>query len=417
MAEGAKERKRPADVDILLDPDRAETQVPRWTVSVPYLIAGVLLPVACFSLNWTPMVPKPGWQTPHVHEYVPLFLRGPATAYFYPLLVYSSVCMLMLTYWFRRFSRFFVVRLGVYTGIVLAAQYAVATGIMVVFGSAFGVASLLLPLAARALLRYWNRHESWGGRSSTVVFYVLTALLMVAAVVTGVEPRVWGIPLLFVLGSAPLWALLAFILMSMRLLREVKPEAQRWKAVGGTASWLSVYAASLGLSIRQAVNTYASLPKHDPTDCYVCTAAARGHAWFVGAVPVEMDCGETVLVNDQLRTLKLAEIAMRETAPRLHRAVRGVYDIIGPPAARMLAHPVLADLAYLSLKPAEWLARLALGLVVGLVVPGFRGEPGNPTPPAASVRAAPAPQAPRPAAPAGAGGARTPPAQGGQSRP
>jgi hypothetical protein len=384
MAEVGKEGKAPAEVDILLNPDHAETQVPRWTVSIPYLFAGVLLPVVCFGLNWTPLVPKPRWQTPHVFAYVPLFLRGPATVYLYPLLVYSSVCMLMLTYRFRRFSRSFVVRLGIYTGIVLATQYTIAMGIMVVFASAFGVGSLLAPLAARALLRHWNRRESWGGRSSTVAFYVLVALLMAAAVMTGVEPRAWAIPFLFVLGSAPLWALLAFILMSMRLLREVRPGARRWETIGGVASWLSVYVASLGLSVRHALSTYASLPKHDPSDCYVCTAAARGHPGLVKSAPVLTGNGRVALVNGQLRTLKLAEIALRATAPRLHRAIRGVYDVLGPPAARMLAHPVLADLAYLSLKPAEWLACLALARLV----PGFRRDLGGPTPSAAPLELA-----------------------------
>jgi hypothetical protein len=77
-----------------------------------------------------------------------------------------------------------------------------------------------------------------------------------------------------------------------------------------------------------------------------------------------MRTGGTMLVNDQLRTLKCAEVALEAVAPRLHRAVRGVYDLIGPVFARMLVHPVLADAAYLALKPFEWLARVATRCIV-----------------------------------------------------
>lgn len=35
--------------------------------------------------------------------------------------------------------------------------------------------------------------------------------------------------------------------------------------------------------------------------------------------------------------------------------MRRVYDYIGPRLARRLVHPLLADAAYLLLKPFEWL--------------------------------------------------------------
>ncbi len=69
-------------------------------------------------------------------------------------------------------------------------------------------------------------------------------------------------------------------------------------------------------------------------------------------------------MNGQLQYLKLAEIALRTLAPRLHRACRGVYDIFGPAFAREIKSPFMADLAYLTLKPVEWAARAALGAIV-----------------------------------------------------
>jgi hypothetical protein len=128
--------------------------------------------------------------------------------------------------------------------------------------------------------------------------------------------------------------------------------------------WLAVYTASLAAAVERTMAEYAKLPTRDPTDCYVATAAARGHPWFVKSVPVAMRTGGTMLVNDQLKTLKCAEVALEAVAPRVHRAVRGVYDLIGPVLARMLVHPVLADATYLGLKPFEWLARVVTRCIV-----------------------------------------------------
>ena len=44
--------------------------------------------------------------------------------------------------------------------------------------------------------------------------------------------------------------------------------------------------------------------------------------------------------------------------------MRGVYDIIGPVLARMLIHPVLADGAYLALKPFECVAGIAMKCIL-----------------------------------------------------
>ena len=48
------------------------------------------------------------------------------------------------------------------------------------------------------------------------------------------------------------------------------------------------------------------------------------------------------------------------TAPRLHAALRAVYDRFGPRLAASMTHPLLADVAYMAIKPAEWLATALL---------------------------------------------------------
>ena len=40
----------------------------------------------------------------------------------------------------------------------------------------------------------------------------------------------------------------------------------------------------------------------------------------------------------------------------MHRPLRGLYDRVGPSLAAGLTSPWLADLAYVALKPLEWMA-------------------------------------------------------------
>ena len=113
-------------------------------------------------------------------------------------------------------------------------------------------------------------------------------------------------------------------------------------------AWRGAYALALA--------EYAKLPTEPPPDCYVCTAAARGHRRWVGA--------DARGCNDQMRHLKAAELALMALAPRLHRRLRRVYDAWGPSLARRLRRPLVADLAYALLKPLEWACREILRLAV-----------------------------------------------------
>ena len=64
--------------------------------------------------------------------------------------------------------------------------------------------------------------------------------------------------------------------------------------------------------------------------------------------------GHKGVTNRQLLRFKLAEIALAAIAPNVHWLLRLAYNSIGPPLAGRMNHPLVADLAYLALKPAEW---------------------------------------------------------------
>jgi hypothetical protein len=107
---------------------------------------------------------------------------------------------------------------------------------------------------------------------------------------------------------------------------------------------------------------YQQLPEQKP-DCFVVTAASRGHPWLVGTCGCESRGGCLEPVNEQLRTFRTFEAVWEKRAPASHRRFRCCYNIWGYRAALLIRRPLLADLAYLLLKPAEWGARLLLSFL------------------------------------------------------
>ena len=71
---------------------------------------------------------------------------------------------------------------------------------------------------------------------------------------------------------------------------------------------------------------YKSLPlEHPGGQCYVVTAAARGHGSVVGSRGVILLDGGRMPVNDQMRFLKDGELLLQAASPVCHRLVRVVY--------------------------------------------------------------------------------------------
>jgi hypothetical protein len=128
-------------------------------------------------------------------------------------------------------------------------------------------------------------------------------------------------------------------------------------------TWLGGYALSWDICISRLVEQYSRLPLTQP-HCYIATAAARGHSWFVKSSPSWTASGATFAANDQLRILKCTEFCLLAMAPPTHRAIRCIYDWLGPRIARRIRHPLLGDLAYVLLKPFECCARSTIQLLL-----------------------------------------------------
>ncbi len=131
----------------------------------------------------------------------------------------------------------------------------------------------------------------------------------------------------------------------------------------GIFAWVSAYVFALRFNILKMFELYNALPT-EPPNCYIATAAAKGHPRFVGSMEVMLANGKTVRVNRQLQRLKAVEIAWVGVSGSSHRMMRRVYDILGKRLAKRIQNPILADIAYLLLIPVESVSFFVLQWIV-----------------------------------------------------
>ncbi|HET6430490.1 MAG TPA: DUF6688 family protein [Phycisphaerae bacterium] len=120
-------------------------------------------------------------------------------------------------------------------------------------------------------------------------------------------------------------------------------------------AWAGALAVTVWVKVLAAMARYEAFRYKAPSDCFVVSAAARGHRRFVGSA---IDPAGGVPVNRQLARLRAFEGRLRARWPRVHRPLRRLYNIVGPAVARRLRSPWAADIVYVLLKPVEWAAEL-----------------------------------------------------------
>ena len=109
-------------------------------------------------------------------------------------------------------------------------------------------------------------------------------------------------------------------------------------------------------SIELSRRIYASLP--ETSGCFVVTAAGRGHHRLVGPF-FEIKRGDAErTANRQLLTFWQFEELLRRHFPRVHSALRRLYNSTGPFVARRISRTWMADIVYIALKPVEMAAEI-----------------------------------------------------------
>ena len=324
----------------------------RWE-RVLYALIVIVLPVVCFFLSDEL---KPAWQSGELSDYVALLLIPQVAWFFFPFLIYSVVCMLLLLVAPARFAARFAVRFGIYTGVVLALQY-----VILVVGTGFALMSAISASILILCKLIFGKTKSEKLAIGVLLFLVSAGLII--AIGTNSIVQLPFLVCVAVLIAAPYLCLAVAGVTAFKLIRhyETKISLLLWQGTGVIA-WLAAYIVAWRFSVLQAIEVYHSLPA-SPPDCYIATASARGHRRVVRSWLAVTSHGN-MLVTRQLQVFKCAELALMTFAPHFHVLLRWVYDRFGPPLAHGLANPFLADLAYLTLKPFEWTAVLVLKAIV-----------------------------------------------------
>ncbi len=220
---------------------------------------------------------------------------------------------------------------------------------------------LLLWAMVACLARTFGYRASWirqGLRGGLVLALLFAALYVPMLPSAAVGIMLMGIGLL---GFTPYMASLAYFNAS-RTYDDDLPEGERRASVPTLVWWAATAVSGLGAWLEMQ-RRFRELPATYTRDCYLCTVAARGDRRVTGSELVRLRDGRELLVSKQLRRFKAAELVLAARAPRVHGAVRAVYDRVGPRLAARVT-PRGATLLHVAFKPAELAVALALRVLV-----------------------------------------------------
>lgn len=350
-------------------PEQKEIEKP--LVSLPFpnpwwgrILYGLFLTVVPVFSFFAIQVLEPEWQTGELSDYIVLLLFPESSLFFLILLVYSVLCYLLLMISPAYFARSFSVRLGIYTGVLLALQYSI---ILLVYNFDDNLYYMPIPVWFSLPIIFWlssKAIQKWGKRTVTIALTILAGgAFVIITLIWGDPTDPWFVFCVGLLMGGPFWSFLLAIQAATWLIKNHETKFTFPRGVGLFA-WLGVYTVAWRYDILKMFELYAALPPTPPPDCYIATAAAQGHPRFVGSRQVKRSDGSWIRVNRQLQILKCAELALMGLSPHLHKPLRTIYDVVGRSLALRISNPLVADVAYLLLKPVEILAEIGLSAVI-----------------------------------------------------
>ena len=352
-------------MSVELAPDLIETKQP--SVSLPFpaslwgrVVYGLFVTFLPAFSFWATNFVRPEWQNGRSSSYIILLLTPEASLWFLPLLTYAIICYLLLMLEPARFAPMFFIRAGIYTGIVLALHYSIMVLLYSLDGYLYAVALVWISPIVFSLAYRWAVSKWTVAKVNNILFILIPIALLVAILI--VRGAIHLILLIALTMAAPFWSFLLALRAGVWLYKNYETRLTLPRGFGFGA-WLAAYIAAWRYDILKMYELYAQLPTAPP-DCYIATAAARGHPRIVRSRQVKLANGIATQVNGQLQILKCAELALMAVAPHWHKHLRKVYDRVGNQLARKIQNRFLADMAYLSLKPFEWLAEMVLKLII-----------------------------------------------------
>jgi hypothetical protein len=346
-----------------------------WPQRLFFAFVTVLLPALSFTLAIAKLN-LAEWQEPGLEVWLKLLVDRPGAIAFAPLAaVIVSTCAAIAIRpgpWVGSG----ICRAILMVGVVLGLHYALLLPASIMVGEgwapwvAWALVLLFVAVSEAALIglmvlfRRLRRRFGWLGVAAGVASLWLLASIGAYFEASGNGsfferlPQAAQLPFWFLailtLVAGPIWTTDALCRLLARLERPWR------RPLGGLAAGLAAYAVSWRFALLNAAEAYQALPTEPPT-CFVATAAARAPLWLTGG----FEASPGFRVTPQLQRLKLFEIALKAVFPRGHRALRRVYDRLGPPLAARIDSPSRAALAWLALRPCELFAAAILFIVAG----------------------------------------------------
>jgi hypothetical protein len=363
---------------VIVAAEAAEPPLLSLSLRVKFALTGIAFPIMCFiapALGLSPSIDQP-WQSGRMVDYLVLLLYWPSFGPLLPIIGYSMACMAAWLAYPEMSSQRWI-RLGLYGGVVLAAQFLICV-IVTSSITTVVIAAIVGPLL---WLVFWGFNGLGRfARQFTIRHLLILTTLVAVMIPLGLKsglidpatdlPTIFGGLFFWIVAATPTLNLVTYVRASLGCFRLSAKEAgtndsgdRRWlDPIGITiiASWFVVWLGSWRLAVQSMSREYSKLPTTDP-NCYVSSAAACGHQELVGSEVVDGGC-----LNLQMQRLKALEWALAAGLPRCHRRVRQTYELFGPRLASVCNSSVwFADATYVILKPIEYSAVL-IHLTAGL---------------------------------------------------
>ncbi|MEM8930369.1 MAG: DUF6688 family protein [Acidobacteriota bacterium] len=375
---------------------RAEIFPDGWIDRLWFAWVTVLVPAVSFGLS-SQGLSLIDWQKPTLGTWAALLLDQDGTRVFIPWAILIVGFCLLLVVRPGSWTKTPLARLVFGLGLLFALPFGMATlGVVllseqddVAIGLAWVLAAwVVVDLVSIGVVRGLRRIGRWlAGRlgrrrlalgivgALVLTWLVAVAWMAVESTHTSVseamlQASVGPVAFFFFVSLAlgPIWSARALWRLQ-RCLGPIGP-IDRWSLATIVVA-IAGYVVAWRLAVRDIVQAYDALPAQPP-DCFVATAAAQGPRRWVGGTLATTGTDGQRQITPQLQRIKLFELLWMTASPASHRGFRHVYDRLGPPVAATIRGPISAMLAWLVLKPAEWLAAASTRLVLGRAASRWR---------------------------------------------
>jgi len=235
--------------------------------------AGILLPMACFAASLNRYFGGPEFQRGKWFDILTLVPGVKASWPFAPLLFTAAYAMAVLVMAPHRVVQSWLLRLALYSGAILAAQYTLIQAIALIEPGALLSIGTLAAVGGAVVTTVLALGGLWMIRRLPRInpaYWLPCAILTLLAAVAG-----WRIALPIILISAMLIAIVAPALTLAAYLRvsfivwklaQQEPHAHGRMRLDVPLAWLTTYGTAWAVAVINAIDLYNSLPKRPP-DC------------------------------------------------------------------------------------------------------------------------------------------------------